>query len=352
MLIPVILSGGSGVRLWPLSRPDYPKQFISFEDSDSFFQLAIKRAMGLSDVKPPLVVCNQKHCSIIEQQMADMGVSDYEMLLEPCPRNTAPAIAAAAFHAKSKGEDPLLLILPSDHLIQNAGAFKQAVSAGCDAAEKGFLVTFGIQPTGPEIGYGYILAKKHLPDSPGFLIDRFVEKPSLEKAKEYLAAGNYYWNAGIFLFKASTYLNDLRKYAPDIFETVKKACEKGQQLKNIYRLDELVFDSCRSDSIDYAVVEKTNQVAMIPLSAQWNDVGSWEAVAELAKKSTNGNTCLGDVTIEQVKDCYIQAKSRKVACIGVENLVIIETKDAVLVINKKSSQKIKKLVSKLKRGGS
>jgi len=345
MLIPIILSGGSGVRLWPLSRPDYPKQFISFETGDSFFQLAVKRTQGLPDTLPPVMVCNQKHGSIIEQQMKAIGVKQYEMLLEPCPRNTAPAIAASAFHAQCRGEDPLLLVLPSDQLIQDVPAFQKAVRQGCEAAEKGFVVIFGITPTYPATGYGYILAKENLSDAPAFSIDQFVEKPTLEKAKKYLTSKNYYWNAGIFLFKASLYLAELKKYAPDIFKTVQKAYQQGSASQNIFHLDEKIFQLCRAESIDYAVAEKTKQIEMIPLNAEWSDVGSWEAMADIVKKDAHQNTCVGDVMTEQVKNCYIHAGSRKVVCIGIENLVIVETKNAVLVMNKKSSQLIKKLIS-------
>ncbi len=346
MLLPVIMSGGSGSRLWPLSRSLYPKQFISLTSEKSMLQETLVRLSGL-DHQSPLIICNEEHRFIVAEQLRKQNIQHSGIILEPVGRNTAPAIALAALHSVKNGEDPLLLVLAADHVIQDSSAFSDAVKAAVPSADQGMLVTFGIIPTAPETGYGYI---KH-GDATGksvFRVAQFVEKPDLATAEQYLASGEYYWNSGMFLFKASRYLNELKKHYPKILEACESAMQGSRQDLDFIRLAEEAFFLCPDDSIDYAVMEKTKDALVVPMNAGWSDVGSFSALWEVSDKDDLGNVAVGDVLTEQTSNSYIYAQNKLVSTVGVDNLVIIETKDAVLVANKDKVQDVKNIVSQLK----
>lgn len=359
-MIPVILSGGSGTRLWPLSRAMYPKQFIGVTQEASLFQLTLERLTNLeaipdssegdhdATVTPPIVVCNEGHRFIVAEQCRQLKVQPQAILLEPVARNTAPAVAAAAIQAMADGGDPLLLVLPADHVIQDVSAFQSAVSAGIAAARAGQLVTFGVVPSHAETGFGYIrttaIPRKDVPTP----IAAFVEKPALEQARRYVADGHHLWNSGMFLFRASVYLAELQQHAPAIVRAVRQSVEHGQVDLDFIRLDPASFAESPEDSIDYAVMEKTDKATVIPLNAGWSDVGAWNAVWDVADKDSDGNATRGDVLLEGVSNCYVHAGHRLVALVGVDDLTVIETEDAVLVADKSRVQDVKKIVQRLK----
>ena len=345
----VLLSGGSGTRLWPLSREAYPKQFLPLAGEDSMLQATWLRVAPIAPSAPPIVIANEEHRFLAAEQLRLVGVSNPAIVLEPVGRNTAPAIAAAALQAMAAGDDPLLLVLPSDHVVRDAEAFRAAVQAASPAAEQGALVTFGIVPTAPETGFGYIQAEagQAAPGGGVRKVLRFVEKPDAGTARRYLEEGGYYWNSGMFLFRASRYLDELRKFRPDILEATTRAFEAAKRDGDFVRLDRDAFAACPSDSIDYAVMEKTGDACVLPVDIGWNDVGSWSALWDVSEQDDAGNAHHGDVIAVDSRDSYAYAR-RLVALVGVDNLVVVETDDAVLVARKDRVQQVKDVVAKLK----
>lgn len=370
MIIPVILSGGSGSRLWPLSRELYPKQLLPLVNNTTMLQDTALRTMGIDGIAPPLVVCNEEHRFMVAEQLRQVGLPASSIVLEPCGRNTAPAIAIAALEALTQHADPVLLVLPADHVINDAAAFKAAVVAGAELAAAGKLATFGIVPTAPETGYGYIRAEKnsHLSavtghlnttndqglktnDVTAYAVAEFVEKPDHATAEQYLQSGDYYWNSGMFMFTAQCCLEELKNYAPEILTVCRAAFDKTGRDSDFTRLPKEIFASCPSDSIDYAVMEKTADAVVIPLDAGWNDVGAWSALWEIGARDESGNVVKGDVLLQDTRNCLIQAGSRLVASVGVADHIIIETSDAVLVAHKDRVQEVKAIVNQLNAQG-
>lgn len=355
VLIPIILAGGSGTRLWPLSRELSPKQFLALTGNHTLLQNTVLRLYGMADVSDAVVICNEHHRFIIAEQFRAINAKTAAIILEPIGRNTAPAVSLAALYALSVADDPILLILPADHHIEDAQSFQETILTGARFAEQGNLITFGIIPRSPETGYGYI--EKGEPVSPGeseadaFKIKQFVEKPDQQTAQAYLDSGDYLWNSGMFMFRASQILEELMLFVPQIVDICRAALDQGAKDLDFLRLNAETFATCPSDSIDYAVMEKTKKGVLIPLSAGWSDLGSWEALWEVGERDPQGNVTLGDVVIHGVKDSYLQATSRLVAALGVENHIIVETSDAVLVAPRDKVQEIKPLVQKLKAMG-
>lgn len=349
MLFPIIMAGGSGSRLWPLSRQLNPKQFLPLADADfSMLQATIQRLAGLGAALPRLI-CNEQHRFLAAEQLRLLGLEKAGILLEPVGRNTAPAIALAALQACSEAEDPILLVLAADHLIQDVEAFQACIQTALPLAQDGKLVTFGIVPTHAETGYGYIEQGIDVGIG-GFKVSRFVEKPDLVTAQEYLANGSYFWNSGMFMFRASRYLEELETYRPDILAACRAALAGGSQDMHFTRVDEAAFAACPDDSVDYAVMEKTADAVMVPLDAGWSDIGSWTALWDVSDKDQQGNVFKGDVLNQQSRNTYVHADSRLVATVGLDDLVIVETKDAVLVAHKDHVQDVKKIVEQLKNG--
>ena len=349
MLFPIIMAGGSGSRLWPLSRQLNPKQFLPLADADfSMLQATIQRLDGLGAALPRLI-CNEQHRFLAAEQLRLLGLEKAGILLEPVGRNTAPAIALAALQACSEAEDPILLVLAADHLIKDVGAFQTCIQTALPLAQDGKLVTFGIVPTHAETGYGYIEQGIDVGIG-GFKVSRFVEKPDLVTAQEYLANGSYFWNSGMFMFRASRYLEELETYRPDILAACRAALAGGSQDMHFTRVDEAAFAACPDDSVDYAVMEKTADAVMVPLDAGWSDIGSWTALWDVSDKDQQGNVFKGDVLNQQSRNTYVHADSRLVATVGLDDLVIVETKDAVLVAHKDHVQDVKKIVEQLKNG--
>ncbi|HIF9155051.1 TPA: mannose-1-phosphate guanylyltransferase/mannose-6-phosphate isomerase [Photobacterium damselae] len=347
MLLPVIMAGGSGSRLWPLSRTLYPKQFLALTSNATMLQETVKRLDGIEH-QAPLLICNEEHRFIVAEQLRKGGMVNSGIILEPVGRNTAPAIALAALKAVANNEDPLLLVLAADHVIQDTDAFLASVQYAKAEAEKGKLVTFGIVPTHPETGYGYIHRGEVL-NNDTYCVDAFVEKPQLEMAKVYVTSGEYYWNSGMFLFKASRYLAELEKYAPEILVACQAAMDNSRVDLDFTRLDKAMFMTCPDDSIDYAVMEKTQDAVVVPMDANWSDVGSWSALWEVNEKDASGNATRGDVLVENTTNSYIYSQDKLVATVGVEDLVVVETKDAVLVAHKDKVQDVKGIVGQLKQ---
>ena len=349
MLFPIIMAGGSGSRLWPLSRQLNPKQFLPLADADfSMLQATIQRLAGLGAALPRLI-CNEQHRFLAAEQLRLLGLEKAGILLEPVGRNTAPAIALAALQACSETEDPILLVLAADHLIKDVEAFQTCIQTALPLAQDGKLVTFGIVPTHAETGYGYIEQGIDVGIG-GFKVSRFVEKPDLVTAQEYLANGSYFWNSGMFMFRASRYLEELETYRPDILAACRAALAGGSQDMHFTRVDEAAFAACPDDSVDYAVMEKTADAVMVPLDAGWSDIGSWTALWDVSDKDQQGNVFKGDVLNQQSRNTYVHADSRLVATVGLDDLVIVETKDAVLVAHKDHVQDVKKIVEQLKNG--
>ncbi|HFY0733596.1 TPA: mannose-1-phosphate guanyltransferase [Citrobacter amalonaticus] len=354
-MIPVIMAGGSGTRLWPLSRVLYPKQFLSFDNELTMLQSTVSRLNGLSD-ELPFIICNEQHRFIVAEQLRTLKCLDKNIILEPVGRNTAPAIALAALLAKASASshDPLLLVLAADHAIQNEEAFCNAVRLAIPLAENGKLVTFGIVPDKPETGYGYIRRGEALNDADKFAtykVSEFIEKPSLEKAKEYISEDGYYWNSGMFLFRAGKYLEELKKYRPDILDVCMKAITNINVDLDFIRVEEKIFSTCPDESIDYAVMERTTDAAIVPMDAGWSDVGSWSSLWEISAHNTDGNVHHGDVIVHDTENSYVYAESALVATVGVKDLVVVQTKDAVLVANRNAVQDVKKVVEIIKADG-
>ena len=346
MLLPVIMAGGSGTRLWPLSRTLYPKQFLSLTGEHTMLQDTVARLQGLEH-QSPVVICNEEHRFIVAEQLRQRRFEHSGIILEPVGRNTAPAIALAALHATAQSDDPLLLVLAADHVIQDQPSFIQAVQQAIPQATTGKLVTFGIVPQAPETGYGYIRQGKAVSED-AFQVAAFVEKPDLATAETYLASKEYYWNSGMFLFRASRYLAELELHRPDILAACRQAMQGVHTDLDFLRLNEEAFCACPDDSVDYAVMEKTCDAVVVPMDAQWSDVGSWSALWEVNDKDEAGNAIRGDVLTTQTRNSYIYAQHKLVSTVGVDDLVIVETKDAVLVANKNNVQDVKSIVSQLK----
>lgn len=346
-LMPVIMAGGSGSRLWPLSRQLKPKQFLSLtEDGLSMLQVTTRRLEGLP-VHAPLLICNEQHRFLAAEQLRQLNLPEAQILLEPVGRNTAPAIALAALHAIVDSADPILLVLAADHMIQDVDAFQSSIRTALPLADSGSLVTFGIVPTHPETGYGYI-KKGTAVSGGGYAVSCFVEKPDLSTAKEYLESGDYFWNSGMFMLRASRYLEELKKFRPDIYDTCERALTGAVRDMDFIRIDSAAFSACPDDSIDYAVMEKTADAVMVPMNAGWSDIGSWSALWNVSQKDANGNVVKGDVLGIEAKNCLVYSDSRLVATLGVKDLIVVETKDAVLVAHKRHVQDVKKVVEKLK----
>ena len=352
MLIPVILSGGTGSRLWPLSRELFPKQLLPLVNQFTMLQNTIIRAEGIASISAPIIVCNDDHRFMVAEQMRQLTVESAAIILEPIGRNTAPAVALAALHALTYEENPLLLVLPADHVINDVDCFHKVVEKMMPFAVAGKLITFGIVPTGPETGYGYIKAGSELVEKDkgagSFRVERFVEKPDPATAEQYVASGDYYWNSGMFMFAARTYLEELGKYAPNMLAACGAVYSQAVIDNDFIRLDKNIFSACPSDSIDYAVMEKTADAVVSPFNAGWSDVGSWSALWEIGEQDAHGNVLKGDVLLHDTKNCYISAEKRLVATVGLEDHVIVETADAILVAKKDRVQDVKAIVNQLK----
>ncbi|MCB2149636.1 MAG: mannose-1-phosphate guanylyltransferase/mannose-6-phosphate isomerase [Deltaproteobacteria bacterium] len=352
MILPVILAGGSGTRLWPLSRALYPKQLISLVDRHTMLQNTILRLDGLEGAGNPVVICNDEYRFMVAEQLRQIDIEADSIILEPVGRNTAPALTVAAIRAMETGDDPVLLILPADHHIQSADQFQNIIKAGHAYAQAGRLITFGIVPEKPETGYGYIKMGDPLPSAgvgqPAVTIAAFVEKPDLATAKQYVASKAYCWNSGMFMFKASQVLNELETFVPDIVAACRNAVKKGKPDLDFFRLDKAAFSGCPSDSIDYAVMERTQSGAMLPMSAGWNDLGSWEALWQVGEKDDQDNVVKGDVVLHDVGDSYLHAEHRLIAAVGLKDHIVVETSDAVMISPRDRVQDVKGLVDQLK----
>lgn len=350
MLIPVLLSGGVGSRLWPLSRELSPKQFLPLTGELSLLEQTLERASALADSSAPIVVCNDEHRFVVAEQLRNQQFKAGAIILEPVGRNTAPAVAAAALQALKVDAEALLLVMPADHVISDVEAFSHAVDIGVAQAQQGKLVTFGIVPNAPETGFGYIRRHKTSEDAElsHYPIQAFVEKPSLELATEYVASGQYYWNSGMFLLSAAVYIDELREQAPAMLAAVEEAFSKASLDLDFIRLDEAAFTACPSDSIDYAVMEKTIRGVVIPLDCGWSDVGAWSSLWDVAEKDDRGNVSQGDVIMHDTRNSYLHASSRLVTSVGLDNIVVVETADAILVANKDQVQDVKAIVNELK----
>ena len=346
MIAPIILSGGSGTRLWPLSRKLYPKQFIDLVNDTTLFQDAILRLP--KGVENPLIICNEEHRFLAAEQLRQINKESNGIILEPIGKNTAPAIALAALKFINNKEDPLLLVLSADHLIQNINAFHQSIKIAEKLAENNKLVTFGIVPDKAETGYGYIEAD--IDNKTNYYnIKSFTEKPNQADAQKYLDSGNYLWNSGMFMFKASIYLKELEKFEPEILASCKKSCQTEYKDKDFIRLNNDEFRQCPEQSVDYAVMEYTKDGMVVPLDANWSDIGSWNALWDAKNKDKKGNVSEGDVILDNVKNTYTYSSNRLVSVIGISDLVIVDTQDALLVADKKYSQNIKNIVNQLKK---
>jgi mannose-1-phosphate guanylyltransferase/mannose-6-phosphate isomerase len=347
----VILSGGSGTRLWPLSRVLYPKQFMDLGGS-TLFGDTVQRAMSLPDCRAPAVICNKEHRFLAANLLQNLNLltvkNKAEIILEPFGRNTAPAVAIAAFAAIESGEDPVLLILPSDHSIAPPEAFQQTVLCAAKAAEKDFLLTFGVLPYTPETGYGYIIHGGKVA-SDTFRIEKFVEKPDQEKARELIAGKNCFWNSGMFMFKASVILRELKTFAPQIYAASEEAWMRRSQDLDFIRINPEAFEQNPNLSLDYAVMEHTAKACVVPLAAEWHDLGSWESFHATTPHDENGNSAVGDVLLMDSKNCYLHSTSRLLAGIGLRDLIAVETSDAVLLLPQGRGQDVKVLLEKLKQ---
>mgnify|MGYP005989259923 FL=1 len=356
MILPVIMAGGSGTRLWPLSRGNYPKQFLKLSGDQTMLQSTVTRLSQLEH-EPPLLICNEEHRFIAAEQMRQINKQHNGIILEPVGRNTAPAIALAAFKAIKRKQDPLLLVLAADHVINDEDKFIASVNASVDLALEGKLVTFGIVADKPETGYGYIKRGQEVLNSKSdsvikaYEVSEFVEKPDVNTAEKYLLSGDYFWNSGMFMFKASRYLEELKLHRPDIYQACEQAISVEENDLDFIRIDKEIFETCPDDSIDYAVMEKTSEAVVVPMDADWNDVGGFSALWEVTEKDPQGNALDGDVICIDTKNTLVEAGEKLIATVGVEDLVIVNTKDAVLVAHKNKTQDVKKIVNKLKLEG-
>jgi mannose-1-phosphate guanylyltransferase len=341
------MAGGSGSRLWPLSRQAYPKQFLNLQGDNTMLQDTLARLSSIEHGSP-MVICNEDHRFTVAEQLRLHGQTESDIILEPVGRNTAPAVALAAFRAIEQDNDATLLVLAADHVIKHPEAFVDVVKQAQPLAEQEYLVTFGIVPSAPETGYGYIKQGQPLTGSTSYLVDRFVEKPDLATAKDYIETGNYLWNSGMFLLKARQYLSELKQYRPDIYSACEKACQTASTDLDFVRIDQEAFEQCPDESIDYAVMENTNKAAVIPLECGWSDVGSWLALWEVAEQDEMMNASKGDVLSVDTSNSYLHSTEKLIATVGVDNLIVVETKDAVLVASKDKVQDVKKIVNTIK----
>lgn len=355
-MIPVILSGGSGTRMWPYSRSMYPKQFLPIVGDDTMLQATLLRLSEADNIGKPIVVCNEDHRFMVAEQLRSIDIQCHSILLEPVGRNTAPAIALSALKLlddAENDEEPVMLVLPADHVIDDLQAFHAALVVANDAASNGRLVTFGIVAEYAETGYGYIHAKGK---GEARVVESFLEKPDSETADAYIDSGDYYWNSGMFVFKASRYIDELAKRSPEILAACRNALNAGINDLDFVRVDKLEFEKCPSNSIDYAIMEPlcssgTGEVVMVPLDAQWNDVGSWSSLWDVSAKDSDGNSIRGDVLTHDTKNCFLQGEGKLIATVGIEDMVIVQTDDAVLVAAKDKVQNVKKIVEQLKQHG-
>lgn len=348
MLIPVILAGGSGSRLWPLSRKHYPKQLLKLFGERTMLQQTLIRLEGVPDLGDPIVVCNEEHRFMVAEQLQEIGQTQAAILLEPLARNTAPALALAAVKAQTMAENPTLLVLAADHVIENIPLFHSAIAAAVEAADREYLVTFGVEPTRPETGYGYIKTSDggtqvYRP------VELFAEKPDLPTAESYLAQGGYYWNSGMFVFQTQTFLQELEHYSPSVLRAAKGAFEKARLDLDFVRIDREEFASAPDISIDYALMENSDKVVCVPFRAGWSDVGCWQSFWELSEKDERGNTFVGDSIDLNSKDTLVFSRDKLVATIGVSNLLVINTPDAVLVADKGSAQQVKAVIAEIEK---
>ena len=340
---PIILAGGTGSRLWPLSRKLYPKQLLRLTADTSLLQTTLLRVAGIPGVLPPVIVVGEEHRFITLSQVEDLGsVGEFSILLESEGKNTAPAICGAAHFCKDAGDDVVLLVLPADHVMLNEEGFVEAVGDAAKLAKNGGVVTFGIQPTSPETGYGYI------EQGEGSKVTSFKEKPDLETAEKYLRQGNYYWNSGMFAFSLETVLGETRKYTPEIYSAMEKSVAGGSRDGHFFRFDKEAMASCPSDSIDYALMEKTDKAVVVVADLGWSDIGSWKALWDVKAKDEDGNVVKGDVILTETKNCFVSSESRLVTIVGMEDTLVVETGDAVIVAPLSRSQDVKKVVTKLK----
>ena len=347
-MIPVILSGGSGTRLWPLSRGQYPKQFLPLVSRYTMLQETIRRLDGIADLQAPIAVCNEDHRFMLAEQLWEIGIKPAAIILEPMGKNTAPAVALAALSAASA--DDILLVLPADHVIANLQAFHQAIAQAKILAEQDFLVTFGIVPNEPETGYGYI-KRDVVQYGDAFKVAAFVEKPDADTAQQYVDSGNYFWNSGMFAFKAGRFLQELEKFNPAMLAACRQSLDAATIDLDFVRLNKAAFTACPADSIDYAVMEKTDKAVVIPLDADWNDVGSWSALWDVKEKDEFGNAISGDVLTVDSHNSFIHAERKLVTVIGISDLVVVETDDAVMIAPKDRVQEVKNIVDQLKALG-
>jgi mannose-1-phosphate guanylyltransferase/mannose-6-phosphate isomerase len=352
MIVPVILCGGSGTRLWPLSRQKQPKQFLPLINEYTLLQNTIRRLEDFEPMADPVVLCHESHRFIVAEQLRQIGCRPAAIILEPVGRNTAPAVTVAALHALKQGKNPILLVLPADHHINDIKRLHTALAAGAQLAKKGHLITFGIVPTSAETGYGYIhkgepIVVSTQMEAPAFLIAQFVEKPDHDTARGYVKSGEYCWNSGIFVFAADQVLAEMEKSAPEIAAVCRRAYSQGHREHDFFRLDEKTFSACPSDSIDYAVMEHTNNGAMIALEAGWSDLGSWRSLWQEGIKDTDGNVISGDIIVQDVNDSYLHASHRLLAAVGLDRHIVVETSDAVFVAPRNRVQDVKEIVEQL-----
>jgi mannose-1-phosphate guanylyltransferase / mannose-6-phosphate isomerase len=349
LLIPVILSGGAGTRLWPLSREMYPKQLLALTGKRTMLQDTVLRLGGITGAKPPIVVCNEAHRFTVAEQIRALGQTASAILLEPAGRNTAPAVALAALSALQMDREATLVVAPADHVIRDVRAFQAAAEVAAALAQDGKLITFGIVAHAPETGYGYI--RRDAGQGPAYTVAKFIEKPPPELAVKFVASGDYYWNSGMFVFKAARYLEELAALAPDILEASRAAFNAAARDLDFVRIGRAEFEKCRSESIDYAVMEKTRDALVLPLDAGWSDVGSWSSLFDALPADEDGNVLQGDVMVYDTHDCYVHSTSRLVAAVGMDDHIIVETKDAILVAPKDRVQDVKELVARIKKSG-
>jgi len=351
-IIPVILCGGSGSRLWPLSRHSYPKQFLSITSSneDSLLQKTIKRIFEIDNLSDPILICNEEHRFIVAEQVRELGINSHSILLEPFGRNTAPAITIAALKAQIDGEDPIIIVLSSDHEILNKENFIDSINSGVKQANQNKLVTFGIIPSSPETGYGYIKSESplNIDNKEGSKILEFIEKPNLEIAKKFVKDDHYSWNSGIFIFKSSVIIDEINKFHPELVDNCKTCLEQSEYDLDFQRINAKSFEKCPAISIDVAVMEKTAKGFVLPLNAGWSDIGSWGKVWEILNKDKNGNVLQGKTFIKNSKNCLLKSDHRLIVGLGIQDLIIVETSDAILVSNKNQSQEVKNIVQELK----
>ncbi|MDH0746228.1 mannose-1-phosphate guanylyltransferase/mannose-6-phosphate isomerase [Pseudomonas sp. GD03842] len=350
-MIPVILSGGSGSRLWPLSRKQFPKQFLALTGEHTLFQQTLER-LQFEGMQHPIVVCNKDHRFIVGEQLDGLGLDTQGIIMEPFGRNTAPAVAITAMMLANEGRDELMLVLPADHVIDDQKALQRALALATVAAERGEMVLFGVPATRPETGYGYIKSTNDalLPEGVS-RVAQFVEKPDEKRAQEFVEAGGYFWNSGMFLFRASRYLEELKKHDPDIYDNCLLTLERSKHDGDSIELDQASFACCPDNSIDYAVMEKTQRACVVPLEAGWSDVGCWASLWEVHDKDEHGNVTKGDVVIQDSRNCMVQGNGKLVTVIGLDNIVVVETKDAMMIAHKDKVQGVKQLVNTLNEQG-